>query len=111
MAKTKTHQLSKAGSLVLDKKWLEAELKVTSEDEVMQLRIPDYNAVVLTKLAPLSPMPDRIIQSVKTDDELAQEFEELKKQIIAEYLVEQEGAASSLPAVESNNLAPAASEG
>lgn len=92
MAKTKkhledvyTHTTTNTGRLNFMADWAKTHLDADPEDEVKHYRIPGLKAVVLIKPDDFNGLPDRIKGVLKTEDQLQEDFEALKSQIIADY--------------------------
>ncbi len=87
------HRTSKTGRLTFMEEWVKELLGAGPEETVKHFRIPGLNAVILTKPDDYKGLDERIINTLKTEAQLQEDFEAVKAQIVADYEAEKNAAA------------------
>lgn len=66
--KFKTHELTKSGSLNIKYDWLKKKLALKDKtDTVIEFEIPGLDAVLLMRLDPMQPIPERVQRLIDED--------------------------------------------
>lgn len=64
----KTHELSKSGTLSIKYDWLKQKIGLVEKtDTVIEFEIPGLDAVLLMRLDPMQPIPERVQRLIDED--------------------------------------------
>lgn len=87
------HKTSKTGRLTFMEDWVETHLGAGPEETVKHFRIPGLQAVILVKPNDFHGLDERIINILKDEDQLQEDFEAVRAQIIADHEAKKAAAA------------------